>query len=1036
MKASTLILSTYMMLGATLLLGQIPTTISYQGILTQTDGTPVADDNYNLTFRLYSQPSSGNPIWEETQLLSTQDGLFNAILGTNNPLDLPFDQTYFLGISINGGDELTPRLQLTATPYSLNARTVADGSITQQKLAPGAAVTTINGLTDQVHIQAGDNMDLQLNGQTLTLSVPSIPWNSLTNMPSGFADGTDDGLTSVSWNDVQNRPPGLDDGDDDTQYTAGNGLTLNGTEFQLNTTITDGLYWTLGGNTGSNPANHFLGTADNQPMELRVNSQRALRLEPTENTPNLIGGLNDNSVTAGVVGAVIAGGGAPDDGLALPDNNRVTDDYGTVGGGYGNQAGDDTGTHSDSPSATVGGGSNNIASGSSATISGGNSNIASSAFATVSGGVANNANGYAASVSGGESNNASGNRATVGGGTSNNAEGPNATVSGGQSNNASGSRSTIGGGQQNSASGDYATVGGGYLNQVTADYGTIAGGGPGNTNDPTNTNNRVLDHYGTIGGGSNNVAGSDDDIPSSAPWATIGGGSNNTASGNISTVSGGNSNIANGSVATVGGGDDNVASGAWATVSGGQSNTASDLRATIGGGGFNTASGENPTVGGGYQNTASGFGSTVAGGEDNFAGGYNSTVGGGKDNTADGARATIGGGGFNTVTGTANTVSGGENNTAGSAYSTVSGGVDNIAYGLGATVGGGRDNTATGSDCFVVGRNNTATGNNSFVFGRDNVAAGSFSFAGGRYSTTAGANSFAAGWKAKANHNGTFVWADKNGFDFESTGTNQFLVRASGGVGIGTNTPLTQLHVKKDINSIATLPNHVAIIENTAGFTGNGPDVLALKTSATTPTSATNFITFFDGINDAVGAIEGDGSGGITFKSGGADFAEWLPLKSNERPLQPAEIVAWTPQGLSRNTQSALQLVVVSTRPIITGNAPTQSDSNNWAPVAFVGQVPAQVRGPVQAGDFILPSGKNDGTGIAIPAQQLQAHQIDQVVGQALHDAPNNGIQQVNILVGLPQNEILRALLLQRDARLQALEARLQTLEALLIEKE
>lgn len=58
-----------------------------------------------------------------------------------------------------------------------------------------------------------------------------------------------------------------------------------------------------------------------------------------------------------------------------------------------------------------------------------------------------------------------------------------------------------------------------------------------------------------------------------------------------------------------------------------------------------------------------------------------------------------------------------------------------------------------------------------------------------------GAYSFAAGTQAKANHTGAFVWGDNTFADFASTGNNQFLIRAGGGVGVGTNAPAAQLHV-------------------------------------------------------------------------------------------------------------------------------------------------------------------------------------------------------------------------------------------------
>jgi hypothetical protein len=59
------------------------------------------------------------------------------------------------------------------------------------------------------------------------------------------------------------------------------------------------------------------------------------------------------------------------------------------------------------------------------------------------------------------------------------------------------------------------------------------------------------------------------------------------------------------------------------------------------------------------------------------------------------------------------------------------------------------------------------------------------------YNTTAsGYESFAAGYRARATNDNCFVWADFAGSsDFGSTGVNQFLVRAGGGVGINTNNP-------------------------------------------------------------------------------------------------------------------------------------------------------------------------------------------------------------------------------------------------------
>jgi hypothetical protein len=56
--------------------------------------------------------------------------------------------------------------------------------------------------------------------------------------------------------------------------------------------------------------------------------------------------------------------------------------------------------------------------------------------------------------------------------------------------------------------------------------------------------------------------------------------------------------------------------------------------------------------------------------------------------------------------------------------------------------------------------------------------------------TTAGGNcSTALGHRARANHLGSFVWADSQSGDFASTANNQFSIRAAGGLRLSDDTP-------------------------------------------------------------------------------------------------------------------------------------------------------------------------------------------------------------------------------------------------------
>jgi hypothetical protein len=97
--------------------------------------------------------------------------------------------------------------------------------------------------------------------------------------------------------------------------------------------------WSLTGNSGTTPGVNFLGTTDSQPLELKVNNARALRLErPTSVTGssvNVIGGFIMNRAFNGAIGATIAGGGLGSNIGNSP--NEVGADFGSIGGGWGNR---------------------------------------------------------------------------------------------------------------------------------------------------------------------------------------------------------------------------------------------------------------------------------------------------------------------------------------------------------------------------------------------------------------------------------------------------------------------------------------------------------------------------------------------------------------------------------------------------------------------------------------------------------------------------------------------------------------------------
>ena len=107
----------------------VPSTMSYQGVLTDNLGNLVANGNYNFVFKVYTVPAAGAPIWTEAQnAVPLTKGGFNVMLGTVTPLNLAFDVPYYLGIAVNGGAELAPRVSLTSSPYGLSLRLPFSGS--------------------------------------------------------------------------------------------------------------------------------------------------------------------------------------------------------------------------------------------------------------------------------------------------------------------------------------------------------------------------------------------------------------------------------------------------------------------------------------------------------------------------------------------------------------------------------------------------------------------------------------------------------------------------------------------------------------------------------------------------------------------------------------------------------------------------------------------------------------------------------------------------------------------------------------------
>jgi predicted regulator of Ras-like GTPase activity (Roadblock/LC7/MglB family) len=99
----------------------VPTTINYQGYLTDTEGTPI-NTTVPIVFSLYTGTSGGSALWTETQNVIVAGGVYSVNLGSSVAIPLPFDVQYYLGVKVGTDAEMTPRFSLTSVGYAFRAQ--------------------------------------------------------------------------------------------------------------------------------------------------------------------------------------------------------------------------------------------------------------------------------------------------------------------------------------------------------------------------------------------------------------------------------------------------------------------------------------------------------------------------------------------------------------------------------------------------------------------------------------------------------------------------------------------------------------------------------------------------------------------------------------------------------------------------------------------------------------------------------------------------------------------------------------------------
>ena len=457
---------------------QIPTNMSYQGVLTDGSGAPVADGNHSLVFKLYSVSTGGAALWTETQpTVNTTTGVLSVTLGSVTPIGIAFDGALWLGIEVDGGGELTPRIELTTSPYAFQAKSVDDDAVTSAKIADGTiavgdiagsqVVTSVNTLTDAVTLAQGANVTITPAGNTLTIASTAAGGNSLDMAYDEGGAGAGKLITA-------------DNGAVD--IAGADGLTVAGMIGAGTTTPTAQLdvkgagtsAATVAFNVTDNAGASIIHAKDDGGIGLGFTAPVAgsrLTIKATaDNTNDFIlqkhdattqivqigessgsGLVSIKDFTSNSLNHWLEGGDGSWSSLAVQPNARIG-----------------VGVNSPATKFEVEGGSvlfDGTVGGT--PVSGAGTRLmwipAKGAFRAgkISGTEWDDANvGANSTITGGEDNAASGAHATVGGGINNAASGQHGTVSGGEGSLAGGISSTVPGGKDNEASGNYSFAAG------------------------------------------------------------------------------------------------------------------------------------------------------------------------------------------------------------------------------------------------------------------------------------------------------------------------------------------------------------------------------------------------------------------------------------------------------------------------------------------------------------------------------------------------------------------------------------------------
>lgn len=159
------------------------------------------------------------------------------------------------------------------------------------------------------------------------------------------------------------------------------------------------------------------------------------------------------------------------------------------------------------------------------------------------------------------------------------------------------------------------------------------------------------------------------------------------------------------------------------------------------------------------------------------------------------------------------------------------------------------------------------------------------------------------------------------------------------------------------------------------------------------------------GYAEIVNLIDAYNEIGVAYLSSNGDYAEWLEREDPKEYIGTGDVVGVRGGKISKDLNGAEQIMVVSRHPIVRGNAPSDERRPLGNDVAFMGQVPVKVVGPVHSGDFIVAAADLPGYGKGVSPARMTNDDFQRAVGRAWDEHLGQGPKMVNTVIGVHNGE-------------------------------